>query len=254
MSFITYCYYALRNKIREINEGSVFGVSMNILKMYGVYQPEVTPKSIFRELFFVSFIVVQFLLASFYRIFLVEDFSELIMAVVYVIFSVNLAIKLASFMRNQKEIVALIDEIEQLDAMVDVKILEVERANILRVVYMLLGSDFCIGFCVSLSILVLSEEKVFTIPLLYYPETDVGYSVMFVVHFLQIYGLGSIAHGKLYYGILDCGHINPENFHYLRCGIHSHHLPDEVKVPNQNAERKHQKYRRRRHRSRPNLR
>lgn len=187
------------NKLRNLKlidfNGSVFAISLRILGVYGIYQPKITLFSILRGIFFFSFIVLQFLTASIYRTFLVKSFNEFIVAIVYVIFSVNLTTKLVSFMRNQKGILDLINEIESLDEMVDVKLLKEKKKKILKGLVLLLCSDFFLGFCLSLSILLCSKKKIFTIPLLYYPESNVGYYIMFGIHYLQIYGLGSIAHG-----------------------------------------------------------
>ncbi|KAG5671107.1 hypothetical protein PVAND_001321 [Polypedilum vanderplanki] len=181
-------------KLLDLN-GSVFAISLKILGVYGIYQPKITQFSILRGIFFFSFIILQFLTASIYRTFLVKNFREFIVAIVYVIFSVNLTVKLVSFMRNQKEIMDLVDEVESLDEMVDTKILKKKKSNILKGLALLLGSDFSTGLLLSLSILFLSNKKSFTIPLFYYPESSVGYYSMFAIHYLQIYGLGSIAHG-----------------------------------------------------------
>lgn len=176
---------------------SAFKLCLNILKFYGVYQIKPSKLVTFRAILMFTFIVLQFLTASLYRFSFVTDLNEFIYCVIYVIFSVNLTIKLMNFIRNHDHILQLIKEVEALDFGIDVKTVDNENQKIARINTFLLLSDLSIGFNLSMSILLLSREKVFTIPLLYYPNCTEAYYMMFGIHYVQIIGIGSISFGMI---------------------------------------------------------
>lgn len=176
-------------------QSSVFSLALKVLEFYGIYQPEATKWSIRRGIFMFFFIVLQFLCASIYRLFFVGDLNEFILAIVYVIFSANLTIKALSFVRNQEEILDIIDDLEILHSDVDSVKVKKDDEKIYKLVLGLLLSEVLIGFNLSLMILVMSNQKVYTIPLLYYPESNIGYYLMFFVHYLQIFGIGTLMQG-----------------------------------------------------------
>lgn len=180
-----------------VRKGSAFSLSLDLLDFYGIYQTTPTKASIIRGIVMFSFIVLQFLVASFYRFSLVNGLNDFIISVIYVIFSVNLTVKLMSFMRNQDKIIQLIEQIEALDNGIDARAIEEEDKGILKINSLLLFSDLSIGFNLSMSILLLSKENIFTIPLLYYPSCNEAYYMMFAIHYIQILGIGSIAFGKI---------------------------------------------------------
>ncbi|KAL7024630.1 hypothetical protein ACKWTF_013135 [Chironomus riparius] len=178
---------------------SAFELSLKIVKFYGIYQVNPSTLSVIRGLLMFSFIVLQFLIASLYRFSDVSDLNEFIVGVIYVIFSLNLAIKLMSFRMNQNQIIDLIEEIEALDNGIDTNMIKDENEKILKINTLLVTSEMSIGFNLSLSILMLSNEHIFTIPMLYYPKCDEAYYMLFAIHFLQIYGLGTISVGNFFF-------------------------------------------------------
>lgn len=179
-----------------VHEGSAFDISLKILKFYCVYKPVNNKFIQARAIFFQSFIVLHFLVASIYRAFFVTNFDDFIVAIIYVIFSVNLTFKLVTFMIYQRDILKMIEELESLDLQIEKEVVRKDNKSILSLMLNLLVSDLIIGFCLSLSILFLRTKKNFTIPLLYYPENEVAYYLLFALHYFQIYGIGSISHGK----------------------------------------------------------
>lgn len=179
-----------------VSEGSAFYYSLRILKFYCVYNPVITKCVIARAIFFQLFIVLHFLIASIYRAFFVTNFNDFIVAIVYVIFSLNLSFKLLIFMIYQRDILNLVEEVERFDLAINKDVVKKENKSILSLMMKLLVSDLSIGFSLSLSILFLSEKNIFTIPMFYYPENSVAYYLLFAVHYFQIIGIGSIAHGE----------------------------------------------------------
>ena len=178
---------------------SAFELSLNILKFYGIYQVNPSTSSVIRGILMFTFIVLQFLIASFYRFSDVSDLNEFIIGVIYVIFSVNLTIRLMSFMTNHRELIELIEEIEALDNDIDANDIKDENEKILKINKLLLTSDLSIGFNLTMSILMFSKDQIFTIPLLYYPQCTEAYYMMFAIHYIQICGIGSISFGKKLY-------------------------------------------------------
>lgn len=178
-------------------DASAFNISLKILKFYSVFTPKITKAVIKRAIFFQSFIVLHFLLASIYRAIIVKNFDDFIVAIVYVIFSVILTFKLMTFMINQCEIIKMVKELEHLDLKMDIKVVKMENKSISALMMKLLISDLTIGFSLSLSILLLSREKIFTIPMFYYPTNAVFYYLLFGLHYFQIIGIGSISHGEI---------------------------------------------------------
>jgi hypothetical protein len=174
--------------------GSAFKISLGILKFYGVYQPVVSKWSVRRAIFFLSFVNLQFLVASLINIFSIKDFNELIVAVIYVIFCLNLTFRLICFKVLEKKVIELIDEIDGNDQ--DEPKFTQGNMNILKFMGTLLGCDFLIGFILCLSIIIFSTKKAFTVPQLYNPENEIIYLIMFVIHYFQIMGIGSMAHGE----------------------------------------------------------
>lgn len=175
---------------------SAFELSLNILKFYGIYQVNPTTGSVTQGILMFTFIVLQFLIASIYRFSEITDLNDFIIGVIYVIFSVNLTIRLMGFLTNQKVLIDLIEEIEALDNDIDANAIKAENEKILKINKLLLTSDLSIGFNLSMSILMLSKDQIFTIPLLYYPECTEAYYMMFIIHYIQIIGIGSISFGK----------------------------------------------------------
>jgi hypothetical protein len=175
---------------------SAFDLSLNILKFYGIYQVNPSRISVIQGALMFIFIVLQFLIASLYRFSEVSDLSDFIIGVIYVIFSVNLTIRLMSFITNQKKLIDLIEEIEALDDGIDSNAIKAENDKILKIHKLLLTSDLSIGFNLSMSILMLSNDQIFTIPLLYYPQCSEAYYMMFIIHYIQIIGIGSISFGN----------------------------------------------------------
>lgn len=174
--------------------GSAFKISLGILKFYGVYQPVVTKWCIRRAIFMISFVNLQFLIASFINMFYIKNFDELIVAVTYVIFSLNLTFKLISFKLMEKKVIELVNELEDNDQN-DPEIIKGNQ-KILKFMGSLLMSDLMIGLSLSLSIIFFSTKKIFTVPQLYNPENDVTYYTMFVIHYFEIVGIGSMSHGE----------------------------------------------------------
>lgn len=174
--------------------GSAFKISLGVLKFYGIYQPEITKWSIRRGIFMISFINLQFLIASLINVFYIKNFDELIVAVTYVIFSLNLTFRLISFKLMEKEVIDLINELDDNDHD-EPEIIKGNR-GIIKLMGSLLVSDLSIGLSLTLSIVFLATKKIFTVPQLYYPENDVIYRMMFVVHYLEIVGIGSMSHGE----------------------------------------------------------
>lgn len=104
----------------------------------------------------------------------------------------------------QRDIIELIGELESIDmAMENKEVIEKENKSILSLMMKLLVSDLVIGFSLSLSILLLSEKKIFTIPMLYHPNNAVVYYLIFALHYLQIIGIGSVSHGKKIFFFFD---------------------------------------------------
>jgi hypothetical protein len=167
----------------------IFSHSLSILRFYGILQQKATKWSIRRGFFFFTFIVLQFVTASTYQLQFITNFNDFIIAIVYVIFSINLTIKIVIFAICEKNIIKLI---EHIDADHDTSV----NNKILKFVMSLLVSDLTTGFVLSVSILLLSNGQKFTIPLLYYPTSENGYYTMFLIHYFQIFGIGSLAHGK----------------------------------------------------------
>lgn len=177
-------------------EGSAFNISLRILKFYCVYKPVSVERNVARAVFFQSFIVLHFLVASIYRAFFVTNFDDFIVAIVYVIFSVNLTFKLVTFMIYQRDILDMIEELESMDLRIEKEIVREENKSILQLMLKLAVSDLLIGFSLSLSILFLSTKKIFTIPLIYYPDNELAYYILFALHYFQIIGISSISHGE----------------------------------------------------------
>lgn len=175
-------------------KGSAFKISLCVLEIFGVYQPNITKWSIIRTILMLNFTIVQFLILSFIEIFYVKNFSELIVAAIYVIYSLNLTCRLVFFAVMQKKVIELINEIEENEK--DQPKFKENSKKILKFMGSLLASDLLIGLSLSLSIIFFGSKKSFTIPQLYYPDNDALYYTMFVVHYFQIIGIGSISHGE----------------------------------------------------------
>lgn len=174
-------------------KGSAFKISLGILKLYGIHQQKFTVKSIFRAVLLLSFVILQFFLASFIDIFFVETFKDFIVALIFVIFSSVIAFRLLSFSLMQNQVLELISEIEDND---EGQMMIEGTGKILKLMASLLSWDLLIGLSLSLSIIFFGGKKTFTIPQLFHPQNDVVYYFVFVLHYLQIIGIGSISHGK----------------------------------------------------------
>lgn len=179
----------------EVKE-SAFRFSFEILKFFGVYQPVSTKWTIRRAILFLSFVVLNFLVASIYRILFVTNFNEFICALTYVIFSVNLTFKLFNFKTNQNEILKLIEDLERMDKELKENCVRNWTKRILLFMSILVSTEVILGLVLSFSIILLSNEKIFTIPQIYHPDNNYAYGVVFVLHLLQIIGIGTISQGN----------------------------------------------------------
>lgn len=97
----------------------------------------------------------------------------------------------------QCDIIEMVADFEKMDAEIEKKVVREENGRILSLMAKLLSSDWLIGFTLSMTSLFLSTKKKFTIPMLYNPQSDAIYYGLFVVHYFQIIGIGTISHGEL---------------------------------------------------------
>jgi hypothetical protein len=121
----------------------------------------------------------------------VKKFDEFIIAIIYVIFSINLLFRLVSFKWREEGILEIIDDFDELADKFDSVAVKERVARITTIVKMLLLVDFSAGTVMGIAILLFSKNKFFLVPLLYSAESDWGYYVLFAFHYIQAYGLGT---------------------------------------------------------------
>lgn len=172
---------------------SPFRVCFKILNFYGFILPaDCKRRWKVYGLFCFCYIHVQFLLASIYRMCFVTNFDQFIIAVIYIIFSVNLLVKIVNFKWKESEIIGIMRDLEDIQATQTdkdhVRALNREMENKISAFFL---SEVSVGTILVIAILVFSNQKIFSIPLLYSTENGFGYYALFALHLVQMYAIGT---------------------------------------------------------------
>lgn len=171
---------------------SPFKLSFKVMNFYGFYLEENCKIrwKVYGFLVF-CFINIQFVLASLYRLFLLENIDDFIVSIVYVIFSVNLSFKVINFKWNQSEILKILEKCDELERKMDSNLVVKVHEEVEDFVKKSFVMDTSVGFILSLSVLALSHGKTFVIPVLYETDNDLLYYVLYAFHYVQVLGIGS---------------------------------------------------------------
>lgn len=171
-----------------------FLLSFKVLNFYGFYLPESCKLrwKLF-GVFAFCYINVQFLVASFFRLYNLKNFDDYLIAILYVIFSINLTFKVISFKMQQGKIMEIMEDFENLKTAENSKKMMLIDSKISNNIKKLFTLEVTVGTVLGISILVLSQEKRFAIPLLYETTHKVGYYVVYAFHYIQIYAIGTLS-------------------------------------------------------------
>lgn len=169
-----------------------FKLPFKVMNFYGFYLPEGSKfRSKFCGFCAFSFINVQFMLASVYRLCLLKNFDDFLLEVLYAIFSFNLTFKVISFKWNENEILEVARDFQDLERKMNSNDVVKLHAEIKKSVKNLFMTDFAVGFVLCLAVLVLSNGRTFVIAVLYQTDNSSLYYVLFALHYVQILGIGT---------------------------------------------------------------
>jgi hypothetical protein len=169
-----------------------FRLSFKAMEIYGYFLPEncSSRRKIYGFLVF-SFVHVQFLVASFQRLYFLKDFDDFIVSVLYVIFSVNLSLKIINFVWNRQKIVEIVENFKDLESSMNSSDVAKLHEKIRKFVKGSFVMDSVVGFTLVLTILILSQTRAFLIPVLYGGSSDAEYYALYALNYVQVFGIGS---------------------------------------------------------------
>lgn len=169
-----------------------FRLSFKAMNLYGFFLPENCKYrwKVYGNVVFL-FVHVQFVIASIYRLISIKNFDEFIVAILYVIFSVNLTLKIVNFMAKRNEILEIVEEFNDMERKINSNVVEKLYMDINKFVKQSFVMDACVGFSLSLTVLLLNHSKSFVIPVLYGTSNDFVYYALYLLQYIQVYGIGS---------------------------------------------------------------
>jgi hypothetical protein len=169
-----------------------FRLSFKVMEIYGYFLPEncSSRRKIF-GVFVFSFVHLQFVVASVQQLYFLKDFDDFIVSILYVIFSVNLSLKIINFAWNRQKIIDIVKKFEELEISMDSSEVAKVQADIRKFVKSSFVADSLIGFTLVLTVLVLNKTRAFVIPVLYGGSSDVEYYALYALNYIQVFGIGS---------------------------------------------------------------
>lgn len=171
-----------------------FRLSFKVLNFYGFYlQKNCKLRWKLFGAFAFCYINVQFMIASLFRLYNLKNFDDFLIAILYVIFSVNLTFKVVCFKLQQSEILEITEDFESLktdENKEKIIRVEVKISNDIKKLFVL---EVTVGTVLGITILALSQTKRFAIPLLYETSHEFGYYAVFAFHYIQVYAIGTLS-------------------------------------------------------------
>jgi 7tm Odorant receptor len=126
-------------------------------------------------------VIVHYVVASVYRLCLLNNYNEILLPILHTIFSINLLLKIISFKWNESEIIDIMKSFEKLEAKMN-KLPVLERhIGIRKFTRVFLMMDVTVVLSLASSIFIFSKENNFILPRLYQPSNIYEYYVLFAL-------------------------------------------------------------------------
>lgn len=169
-----------------------FKVCFQFLHWYRFYLPT-NSKWISKYMGFSIFCcaILQYFIASIYRLEVHRNLNEILLPILHVIFSLNLVFKLLNFKLKEEAILKKLKKFEELQKNLRREKAEKRFKLIKLIVTGLIGSDLNIGTVLGLSILAFSREKSFILPVLFQSDNDIIHYILFALAFPSVVVVGT---------------------------------------------------------------
>ena len=169
-----------------------FRISFKILNFYGFFLAENCKLrwKIYGTLVFFTFIFHYFA-ASIYRFQDFQNFHNMLLPTVHIIFSLNLCYKIVNFKWNEKKILEVLKKFDELNLKVEKVYLQNRSDHIKKFILSLLFSDVSVGTIIGISILLFSQENSFLVPVFFCSDNNFVYYILFAISFPNAVVIGT---------------------------------------------------------------